>query len=260
MKRKSVKSAAPLESADGQLTQVVPVKAKRIQNSGTSVQDESLSTKEQKLLNEYETDINNTLQGAFVVGYRLWQIREDRLYRTPENRTFAAYCAEKFDFSTSHANRLIKAHLCVNHLKDVGDVDVYVPTKESQVRCICDLKPEQQVEVASAVKAAVGDKRAGAEDFAAAREKLFPKPKREAKPAPERPRPESSESSNVIALQFDTNLVSLAELKKRAADIYNIMSNSDPATKQKALNLMGKLKLDLEAWAMWQEEQTKEVA
>ena len=128
---KQVKKAEALDSAASKPIEVVPAKAKRIQNNGTSVQDESLSTKEQKLLNECKADINDKLQGVFVVGYRLWQIREGRLYRTAENRTFAAYCAENFDFSSTHANRLIKAHLCVNHLKDVGDVDVYVPAKES---------------------------------------------------------------------------------------------------------------------------------
>jgi hypothetical protein len=50
--------------------------------------------------------------------------------------------------------------------------------------------------------------------------------------------------------------VSLSELKKRAGHIYNILGNSQK--KQEALDMVGTLKRDLEAWAIWQEEQLNE--
>jgi hypothetical protein len=67
------------------------------------------------------------------------------------------------------------------------------------------------------------------------------------------------ESKKHGAVQFDTNLVSLAELKKRADHIYNIVD--DRQKTQEVLNLVGKLKLDLAAWANWQAtEMNKEAA
>jgi len=152
---------------------VAPVKANSIQTAGP---DEPLDTKEQKLLVECENDIQQNQQGFFVVGYRLWQISSQKLHRSTHRR-YEDYCAEKFDFSKTHANRLVQAYLCEEHLKTVKAVDVYVPTKESQARVIWGLKPEQQVEVASEVFEMVGDKGATAGDFETAREKLYPKPK-----------------------------------------------------------------------------------
>ena len=49
-------------------------------------QNDALSPTEETLLAECETDIEQNLQGAFVFGYRLFQIREQRLYRKPTPR------------------------------------------------------------------------------------------------------------------------------------------------------------------------------
>jgi hypothetical protein len=230
---------------------VAPVKASSIQ---TADQHEKLNAKEQELLVECETDIEKNLQGTFVLGYRLEQIRDQKLYRATHT-TFASYCANRWDFSKTHANRLIQAHLCEEHLKSIKDVEVYVPTKESQVRYIADLKPEQQVKVAHAVFEAVGDKEASAGDFGEAREELFPKPKSKAK-APKANNgvaDDAKAGSKVISIKFDTKLVSFAELKKRADHIYNIYTN--PGKKQEALKTIGTLQRDLDLWADWQANQ-----
>lgn len=222
-----------------------PVKAISDQ---TTDQDETLNAKEQKLLAECETDINKNMQGAFVLGWRLEQIKEQKLYRTNYS-TFANYCSKRWDFSKTHANRLIQAYLCENHLKSVKDVEVYVPTKEAQVRHIADLEPEQQVVVAHAVFEAVGDGSASAGDFGEAREKLFPKPKpvvKETKPKAEA----------VVPVQIDPILVSFTEIKKKLQNLYNIFTNS--AKKQDGLNLIGKIQKDLELWADWEAKQVNE--
>jgi hypothetical protein len=231
-----------------------PVKAKSIQKTTTD-EKEPLSAEEQKHLTECETDINTNLQGVFVLGYRLEQIRDEKLYRATYT-TFATYCNERWDFSKTHANRLIQAYLCEKHLKSIKGTDVYVPTKESQVRLIADLKPEQQVEVASEVLTIVGEGEASAKVFGEAREKLFPKPKpvaKEPKPAKDDAEENAIPASPVLPVVFDTNLVSFIELKKRADDIYNIYAN--PTKKQEALKLIFSLKQDLEAWADWQDQQ-----
>lgn len=51
----------------------------------------SLNDQEQTLLAEGETDIQKNLRGTFVLGWRLEQIRDQKLYRTT-HKTFEAYC------------------------------------------------------------------------------------------------------------------------------------------------------------------------
>ena len=134
-----------------------------------------------------------------------------------------------------------------------------MPTKEAQVRCICDLDAEQQIDVAHEVFEVVGDREAGAKEFMEAREKLYPKPKlaaKESKPADALSTNDAKVVSKVVSIQFDTKLVSLAELKKRADYIYNIYAN--PLKRQEALKVINTLKCDLELWADWQANQLSE--
>jgi hypothetical protein len=227
----------------------VPAKA----NSTQIKKPALLNPEESKLLKECEKDIDENLTGWCVVGFRLWQIRERGLYRTLENRSFEDYLDERWDYSKAHANRLIKAHLCVKHLDGVKDVDVYVPTKEAEVRYISNLPPDEQVQVAHEVQTMVGDKRATAEDFSLAREKLFPTPKKPAKiaadapvdqdapaPVPEPPRPP------IPLPAIGSNLEPIAEIQRKLQDLYNIFVN--PTKKQEGLKLIGKIQRDLREW------------
>ncbi len=250
MKRSSKAKGKHLKSPTTNTnTSVALVKAKSIQ---TIEQDEPLTAKEQKLLADCEADIEQNFQGAFLLGYRFEQIRDKRLYRST-HKTFELYCSDRWDLSKTHANRLIQAHLCETHLKGIKDVEVYVPTKESQVRQICDLPPEKQVEVAHEVFAAVGDREAGAVDFGEAREKLYPKPKAPVKekiPA-ERDNAENAKPNvNTQVPQFDTKLVSCQELYALSVNAYN--TYSDSARKKEVEKALFKLKAALKEWADWE--------
>ena len=251
------KKAEHLDSAPSNpITVVAQGEAKSIQDRSAD-QDKSLSTDEQELLAECETDIIKNQQGFFMVGYRLWQIRDQELYRAT-HKQFAKYCNEKFDFSKTHANRLIQAYLCEQHLNGIKDVEVYVPTKESQVRWISDLEPEQQIEVAHEVLAKVGDGVASAGDFGEARGKLFPKPKREVK-ASKLTKPAAVQvpptPSNVVPLKFDTNLVSLAEIHKLIVQAYDDFSSGQEGKLREGLR---KLKAESKKLADWQAQQPKQ--
>ena len=216
-----------------------------------------LNAKEKKLLVECETDIGNNIQGFFVVGHRLWQIREFRLYRDTHPQ-FAAYCHEEWDCSKTHANRMINGHLCAENLKQVGREEVYVPTKESLVRCIAGLDAQKQVQVAREVRLAVGNRRASAGDFLAAKEKLFPKPKREAKATTSRGEttvPNPLPANVTVELNVDTKLVPLAELKTRADDIYNVLVETSAS--REVLKQIRQLQHDLHLWATWHAESLK---
>lgn len=208
-----------------------------------------LNNQEQKLRAECETDIQENLRGTFVLGWRLGQIRDQKLYRST-HKTFEAYCRKRWDFSKTHANRHIQAFLCEKHLKSVKDAEVYVPDKESQVRFIADLNQDQWVEVAAKVKEAVGNNDATARDFGAARQELYPKPKRE--PAVKTPATKSLPTPKPeVKPANDTKLVSFAELKGMADKAYNVCGPKP----QEALQIIGKLQRHLSEWSDWQAKQ-----
>ncbi|MEI8289780.1 MAG: hypothetical protein WCH99_09925 [Verrucomicrobiota bacterium] len=255
MKNISVKEAGDLGPAMvNPAHHAETMKAKAAQTTKTTL----LDAEETQLLQDCEQDISQNMQGWCVLGFRLWQIRDRRLYRTPENRSFENYLAERWDYSKAHANRLIKAHLCVSHLQGVEDVDVYVPTKEAEVRLISNLQPEKQVQVAQEVKAMVGIKRATAEDFSEAREKLFPAPKKPAKPAEptadQKPSVLPAEVPNASIPQsaIGSNLVPFADLLKFATQTYD---DYNSGIDQKVRAGLRALKTELKKWAEAQSKQ-----
>jgi hypothetical protein len=247
---KKIRRAGTLDSETS--NKVAKVEANIIQKTSDELNEE-----QQKLLAECESDIQKNLRGTFVVGWRLEQIRDERLYRGEGYTTFEAYCKKRWDFSKTHANRNIQAYLCEKHLKELKSPKVYIPTKESQVRFIADLKPEQWVEVATKVKEGVGEGEATAGDFGTARRELFPKLKREAKvmePAKEAAQPAKP---NEAAPRFDTNLVSMTQIIETLKQVSYIYNNS--GKKQEGLKLIDKVERWLGDWAEWEAEQ-KEAA
>ena len=216
----------------------------------------SLNDAQEILLAKCEQDIHDNLRATFVLGWRLEQIRDQNLYRASHN-TFEAYCKERWDFSKTHANRQIQAYLCEKHLKETGDAKVCIPTKESQVRWIVDLEPDQQVEVAAKVKENVGDGEATTGDFGEARQELYPKAKAEVKPKKSNATESKENGSNVVPL-FDTNLVSFSELKEQADRLYTIFTS--PTGKQEGLKIIGKFQKVFEQLADAQGAELKEVA
>jgi hypothetical protein len=240
----------PLDST-GKTTKKSSAKATSIQKGRTTEQSVLLTGEDKKLFAECESDIEVNLRGTFILGWRLEQIRDKKLYRAT-HKTFETYCKERWDFSKTHANRHIQAYLCEKHLKTLKYPGIYVPTKESQVRLIADLQPEQWVEVAAKVKEEVGEGNATAANFGSAREELFPKPKRETGE-----KQESDPGSKGCAVIFDTNLVSMAKIAERVKDIYHIYASS--TKKQEGLKMFGELERWIESWVEW-EVQKKEAA
>lgn len=253
---KKISKAETLDSAIG--TPIgVPAKASSSQINSKTDKSSPLNDEEQELFEECEIDIQKNLRGTFILGYRLEQIRDQKLYRGEGYTSFETYCKKRWDFSKTHANRHIQAYLCEQHLQSVKDVEVYVPTKESEVRFIADLKPEQWVEVAAKVREAVGDGKATAGDFGDARNELFPKQKRESNvkvPAEETPQPAKP---NEAVPKFDTNLVSITQIIETVKQISYIYNNS--GKKQEGLKLIDKVEHWLGDWADWEAKQ-KEVA
>ena len=77
-----------------------------------------LTTTNRRALAHHEKTIQRGLRTFCEVGAALLQIRADNLYA--EFGTFEHYCRDRWDFSKTHANRLIDAAVVVTHLTPIG--------------------------------------------------------------------------------------------------------------------------------------------
>jgi hypothetical protein len=101
---------------------------------------EALSESEVQELNDYEHIIGNGWNAFLEVGHALSEIRQKRLYRG-HYQTFEEYCRRKWDFSKTHANRLIEAAAVADILTPIG----VKLRSESHVRALVWLPPQQIV-------------------------------------------------------------------------------------------------------------------
>ena len=134
---------------------------------------DSLSPADQTLLRECEDEIRDNITGWYIVGQRLMQIQEAKLYRQTHD-SFEKYCREMWSFSRPQAYRLIAAHQCTAQLRGLDDDTLCVPVLESQARELVELSAADRIVVAREVKLALGSSKLVAADFRAARSKLFP--------------------------------------------------------------------------------------
>jgi hypothetical protein len=101
-----------------------------------------LSVVEVQRLEALESVIDAGMQTFVHVGNALLEIRDNRLYRNT-HRTFEEYCRERWEFSKSHASRLISAAEVVEVLKMSPRGDI-LPAVEKHARPLTSLPPEQQ--------------------------------------------------------------------------------------------------------------------
>lgn len=100
---------------------------------------EWLTTDESTRLKECESVIERGIKAYIEVGEALLIIRDQRLYRA-EYKTFAEYCVSRWQFSKTHANRLIDASEVAGNLTPMG----VIPENERQARALAVLEPDQQ--------------------------------------------------------------------------------------------------------------------
>lgn len=103
-----------------------------------------LSDQERQHLTDYEATIQRGIHAFIEVGTALYAIRDAKLYRE-SYKTFDAYCKDRWQLGRNYAYKLIGASQVVGNLAASPTVSV-LPTKESQVRPLAALPPEQQVE------------------------------------------------------------------------------------------------------------------
>lgn len=106
---------------------------------------ESYKIEQQKRLIELENQIRKAFYEADLA-FR--EIREKRLYKIEGFKSFENYLQEKWGKSKSHANYLIDAAKIISeNLLPIISEKVPLPTAETQVRPLKQLKPEERQEV-----------------------------------------------------------------------------------------------------------------
>lgn len=93
------------------------------------------SQSKKQILDELEDVIDQGTRGFLSIGGALKKIRDEKLYKQTEWKTFTEYCRKRWDYDRSYFNRCIQAWEIFDALKDaLSDVTVL----ESHIR---ELRP-----------------------------------------------------------------------------------------------------------------------
>lgn len=117
------------------------------------IEDKPLTPAEHNRLSALESIIRENFMAYVAVGNALLEIRESRLYRNDDGRTWEGYCRELWDMSFQYADRLISASKVIENLTPIGvqadgSIDwELMPANESQARELARLEPEEQKQV-----------------------------------------------------------------------------------------------------------------
>lgn len=113
------------------------------------INEKALTVTETKRLEALEGVIKKNFLGFVAVGNALAEIRDKRLYRNDENRTFEGYCRDLWDMGRKQADKLVNAAHVIENLTPIGvknedDPNFLLPINEAQARELSSLGPEEQ--------------------------------------------------------------------------------------------------------------------
>lgn len=116
------------------------------------INERPLSPGERADLEGLEQTIRENFIGFVVVGKALGEIKNRRLYRNKEGRTFEAYCHELWDMCDKQAYRVIGGAQAWENLANWREnnpqvAEITLPQNESQARELARLTPEEQRKV-----------------------------------------------------------------------------------------------------------------
>ena len=110
--------------------------------TAVSSRDSSLTSAEQRKLQQHESVIESGLKSFVEVGKALIAIRDEELY---SDDTFEAYCKRRWGFAKSRAYQLMEASRVVENVSTIVEIQ---PQNEGQARVLSEIKdPDQQIEV-----------------------------------------------------------------------------------------------------------------
>jgi hypothetical protein len=106
----------------------------------------SLSETEQGERQKLEQIIKDQAMGFYPLGCAFKEIMLKKLYRSIF-KTFEEYCKSEFDMTVRLVNYLMSASDVMDNLRQNQNNCSVLPSRESQVRPLASLTPEQQIEV-----------------------------------------------------------------------------------------------------------------
>lgn len=172
-----------------------------------------LSDAEKRERDRCEAIIAKGWETFLAVGYALATIRNKRLYRD-RHATFEDYCRQKWEFSKSHANRLIEAAVVAAILTPIG----VKPTSESQLRPLVDLPPQRIPDAWKKAQELAGGKEITAKVVRQAAEQFKPLPTLPVDSTPKKKRPPQDKTTRVL------HLIAQAEKAAQQEDIKSLLA------------------------------------
>jgi len=106
-----------------------------IENGIPTLEQELLPSSAKSQLQEQEEIIQRGLMGFFEAGAALARIKKGKLYDEGSYSTYSDYCQQRWGFSPSYANRLIRAATVVEKIRKVP-IGTVLPQSESQARAL----------------------------------------------------------------------------------------------------------------------------
>lgn len=177
---------------------------------------EALSEVEMRERDGYESTIRNGWNTFLEVGRALSRIRQKRLYRDHYG-TFEEYCRQKWDFSKTHANRLIEAAAVADILTPIG-VKV---TSESHVRALVWLPPQKILAAWKEAEKLAGDGEVTAKIVRQAVEEFKDDFTPNSRPAP--PKTPKKLGLNQVVLRCALKIIDQAEKAARKKDTQAVL-------------------------------------
>ena len=207
------------------------------------VEQEGLSTEEQKTLEECEAAIDRNQDAFRETALALCTIRKQRLYRE-KFKTFEKYCQKRHGFGRQHGYRLAAAGQLLNEMSPMGDIPI---TSEREARALLTAPKEKRREVLKKVKAESGDHPVTAAKISAAVKAVSDDDTEEGEEDNEPAEESVLVRPNFHASSDQPPLTTHREMLELAEKAYNI--HSDTTRKEELEKVLHRLKREIKRYA-----------
>jgi len=110
------------------------------------MENEVLSdAKQQERLHELENTVRKGFQQFLEVGRALSEIRERRLYKADDFRSFGEYVKARFNYNLSYCNYVMNTADMIRRLEDCHDDSFVMPSSEAQCKALAPLIRKEEL-------------------------------------------------------------------------------------------------------------------